>query len=235
MNLSKIIFDVRESLKLYTDDGEVSNRYITYLFGIKRSKYLRQDLNNAQHTTDISVTQTLCLGLEVVSANQCGLDIECKTILRTKRPIPQPLELHVKTAITSVRPTNRISIPFNFVTKEKAIYSKYSPFSKSIFAFLDNDKHIYILSELDTIDMLECITITGVFEDPLALISYTNCCDCENSPSCFDEDTTEYPIQPHYVDIIKNEIVSELAIKSNIKEDQSNDSQSNAEAEANRR
>lgn len=237
MNLTKIIFDVRESLKLYTDDGEVSNRYITYLLGIKRSKYLRQDLNNAQHTTDISVTQTLCLGLEVVSANQCGLDIECKTILRTKRAIPQPLELHIKTAIASVRPTNRISIPFNFVTKEKAIYSKYSPFNNAIFAFLDNDKHIYILSELDTIDLLECVTITGVFEDPLALMAYTNCCDCVDSPSCFNEDTTEYPLQPHYVDIIKNEIVSELAAKMNIKEDRSNDSDTspNTEEQANRR
>ena len=230
MNLAKIIFDVRESLKLYTDDGEISNRYITYLLGIKRSKYLRQDMNNYQRTTDISVTQTLCLGLEVVSASQCGLDIECKTILRTKRQIPQPLELHIKSAITSVRPTNRIAIPFNFTTKEKAIYSKHSPFNKAIFAFLDNDKHIYLLSELDTINMLECVTITGVFEDPLALINYTNCCDCVDTPSCFNEDTTEYPLQPHYIDVIKTDIVNELVAKSKIKEDDSNDTNDSLQA-----
>jgi len=229
MKLSKIIYDVRESLKLYTDDGEISNRYITYLLGIKRSKYLRQDLNNHQHTTDISTTQTLCLGLEVVSANQCGLTLECDTILRTKRPIPQPIELHIKTAISSVRPTNRIAIPFNFTTKEKAIYSEHSPFSKAIFAFIDNDKHIYLLSKLNTVNLLECITITGVFEDPLDLINYTNCCDCNDAPSCFDEDTTEYPLQPHYVDLIKTEIVNEIAAKMTIKEDKTNDSNSNGE------
>ena len=234
MKLNKIIYDVRESLKLYTDDGEISNRYITYLLGIKRSKYLRQDLNNYQHTTDLSTTQTLCLGLEVISANQCGLSLECDTILRTKRPIPQPIELHVKTSITNVRPTNRISIPFNFTTKEKAIYSKHSPFNKAIFAFLDNDKRIYLLSEMNTLNLLECITITGIFEDPLDLINYTNCCDCNESPSCFDEDTVEYPLQPHYIDLIKAEIVNELAVKMNIKEDKENDSNSNGQEQTNR-
>jgi len=234
MKLNKIIYDVRESLKLYTDDGEISNRYITYLLGVKRSKYLRQDLNNFQHTTDLSVTQTLCLGLEVVSANQCDLTLECDTILRTKRPIPQPIELHVKTAITNVRPTNRIAIPFNFTTKEKAIYSKHSPYNNAIFAFLDNDRHIYLLSGMNTLNLLECITITGVFEDPLDLINYTNCCDCNEAPSCFDEDTAEYPLQPHYVDLIKDEIVAQLAVKMNIKEDKENDSNSNGQEQTNR-
>ena len=224
MNLAKIIYDVRETLKLYTDDGEISDRYITYLYNIKRAKYLRQDLNNFQRTTDLSVTQTLCLGLEVVSVSQCSLHLECDTILRTVRPIPQPLELHTKVAITNVRPTNRIAVPFNFVPKEKAIFSKFSPFSKGIYAFLDNDKHIYLLSGMNTLDMLECLTITGVFEDPLELISYTNCCSCTAAPSCYDMNTTNYPLQPHYIDIVKADIINDLVKKLQAPEDKSNDS-----------
>lgn len=225
MILENIIYDVRESLKAYTDDSEISNEYIIYLYGIKRSKYLRQELNNYQRTTDISVTQTLCLGLERVSVNECGLDLDCATIVRTKRPIPQPLELHIKSAITSVKPTERISIPFNFVTKQKAIYSKHSPFNRAIFAFLDNDKYIYLISEDETLNLLECLTITGVFENPLDLANYTNCCSCtSNSLPCFDEMTTNYPLQPHYIDLIKNEIVNELIKKLNIPEDTKNNS-----------
>ena len=225
MILENIIYDVRESLKAYTDDSEISNEYIIYLYGIKRSKYLRQELNNYQRTTDISVTQTLCLGLERVSVNECGLDLDCATIVRTKRPIPQPLELHIKSAITSVKPTERISIPFNFVTKQKAIYSKHSPFNRAIFAFLDNDKYIYLISEDETLNLLECLTITGVFENPLDLANYTNCCSCTaNSLPCFDEMTSNYPLQPHYIDLIKNEIVNELIKKLNIPEDTKNNS-----------
>lgn len=225
MILENIIYDVRESLKAYTDDSEISNEYIIYLYGIKRSKYLRQELNNYQRTTDISVTQTLCLGLERVSVNECGLDLDCATIVRTKRPIPQPLELHIKSAITSVKPTERISIPFNFVTKQKAIYSKHSPFNRAIFAFLDNDRYIYLISEDETLNLLECLTITGVFENPLDLANYTNCCSCtSNSLPCFDEMTSNYPLQPHYIDLIKNEIVNELIKKLNIPEDTKNNS-----------
>ena len=220
----KLVYDVRESLKQYSDDSEISDRYIIYLYGIKRAKYLRQDLNNFQHTTDISVTQTLCLPLEVVTANQCGLDIECETILRTKRSIPQPIELHTKPAITSVKSTNRISVPFSFTTKERAIYSKHSPFNKGIFAFLDNDNRIYLLSKLKGLKMIECLTITGVFEDPLDLLNYTNCCDCEDSIPCFDLTNVNYPIQAHYIDLIKNEIVKDLIQEMKIPEDKNNNS-----------
>ena len=46
-------------------------------------------------------------------------------------------------------------------------------------------------------------TITGVFENPLDLANYTNCCSCtSNSLPCFDEMTSNYPLQPHYVDLI---------------------------------
>lgn len=224
MNALKLIYDAREALKQYTDDQEIDDRYILYLYGIKRTKYLRQDLNNFQHTTDISVTQTLCLELEVVTANQCGLDIECETILRTKRPIPQPIELHTKPAITSVKSTNRISIPFTFTTKEKAIYSKYSPFNKGIFAFLDNDNHIYLVSQLNALKMIECVTITAVFEDPLDLMDYSNCCGCEDSVPCFDLTNIDYPIQAHYIDLIKNEIVRDLIQELKIPEDKENNS-----------
>jgi hypothetical protein len=75
--------------------------------------------------------------------------------------------------------------------------------------------------------MLECLTITGVFEDPLELISYTNCCDCEAAPSCYDMQTTNYPLQPHYIDIIKSDIVNDLVKKLQSQEDKANDSNDN--------
>lgn len=223
MRLDKIVYDVREVLKQYIDDGEISDRYIIYLLGIKRAKYLRQDLNNFQRTTDNSITQTLCLELERVSANECLSDIECDQILRTKKKLPKPLELHIKTGILSVKPTNRIAVPFNFGVKEKVIYSKHSPFNKGIFSFMDNDGYIYILSTSDTVNLMECITVKGIFEDPLDLKNYKNCCGCADTNVCFDEQLSEYPLQPHYVDLIKNEIVNDLVKKLQVPEDKNND------------
>lgn len=224
MILQNIIYDIREGINSFSNDSEIDDRYLIHLLNVKRSKYLRRDLNEYQRTTDISVTQTFCVGTELVSDDECSDLIDCGTILRTKVKIPKPLELHTKSSITSVKPTTVLSKPFNFTIKQKAVYSKYSPFSKTINAFLDNDGYIYITSKNLLVNLIDCITITGVFEDPLSLSNYNNCCNCDNITSCFDELTTDYPLQPHYVDLIKQEIINELINKERIPEDKENDS-----------
>ena len=80
-------------------------------------------------------------------------------------------------------------------------------------------------SKDDSYKLLECITITGVFQDPSDLSNYTNCCDCsiEDSP-CYNEITDEYPLQPHYIDVIREEIVKDILRTKQVKEDNTNDS-----------
>ncbi len=224
MIIDKLIYDVREALKEYSDDSELSDSYIIYLYDIKRAKYIRQDINNSRRTIDLSVLQTLCLELEEVNANECGVELTCETIIRTKRPIPIPLQLHTKTALTRVAPADRISKPFNLITREKAVYATGAPFPNAVYAFLHHDEHIYLTSEGDALNLLECINVTGVFENPLDLIQYSTCCSCDTPAPCFDIATTDYPIQPHYVDIIRTEIVADLARLKVIKEDKINDS-----------
>jgi hypothetical protein len=164
--VSEIIYDIKEAVKQYSDDSELDERHILYLYSIKRSKYLKQKLNNYMRTVDTSVVQTLCQGLEEVSADECSVSLNCKTVLRTKQTIPQPIDLHSKPAITRIKPTTIIDLPFNFISKEKAPYVTYSPFSKAVYSFLDPNGYIYVFSNSD-IKLLECIHITGVFEDPL--------------------------------------------------------------------
>jgi len=170
---------------------------------------------------------------ECVSANECNVEYDCGSILRTKEKVPTPLELHIKSAITAVKPTTRLSVPFNFVTKQKAVYSQFSPFPNGIFAFLDNDMHIYIVSQSSQVNLIDCISVTAIFEDPLELMNFKTCCGCDDPIPCFDISTTEYPLQPHYVDLIKSEIVVELTKFLAIKEDKENDSDN--EEQENRR
>jgi len=230
MTLDLIIYDVREQLKQYTTDSELDDRYIIHLYNLKRAKYLRQDLNNYQRTTDISVTQTICMETEIVNANECNVDYDCGMILRTKEKIPVPIELHIKSALTAVKPTTRLSVPFNFTTKQRAIYSQFSPFHNAIFAFLDNDMHIYIISKLPEINMIECISVTGIFANPLDVRNFKTCCGCDDAIPCFDIATTDYPLQPHYIDLIKAEIVQELARAAGFHEDKENDADNDEES-----
>jgi hypothetical protein len=224
MKISKMIYDVRTAIRDTVDDQKFSDRYILYLYNLKRSKYLRNDANNLQRLVDTSILQKFCMEMEEVSVDECNLEYDCGTIMRTKSIIPIPLELHLKSAITEVKPSIKISKPFNFVNKERAIWSQYSPFGDSIYSFLDVDNYIYLISKSETVKLIDCITITGIFEDPLELQNYKNCCNCNDVKPCFDEDTTEYPLQAHHIDSVRNEIIQSLIGSLNIPEDKINDS-----------
>lgn len=224
MILEKLTYDVKEAVKAYNDDSELDTRYIIYLYNIKRAKYLRQALNNYQRTVDNSIKQTLCLTLEEVDMSECSVDYDCGTLLRTTQVVPKPLELDSKVAITKVKPTTRISQPFNFISKSKAAYIDNAPYSNSIYAFIDVDNYIYVYSKSDAYKVLDCITVTGVFEDPLSLSAYTNCCGCTDSASvCYDEASSDYPLQPHFIDLIREEIIKDLIRGIQLPEDTEND------------
>lgn len=223
--LNEILYDIREGLKEYSDDTELDNRHLTYLLNTKRAKYLRQDLNNFQKTTDSSIQQTFCIELVEVSSDQCGVDLYCDKILRTKKPVPKTIELHTKSAITKIKPTNRLAAPFNFISREKAPHLEHSMYGNSIYAFLDIDNYVYFISKSKVHTLIDCISISGVFENPLDLNDYTNCCGCtpEESVTCFDEEESEYPLQPHYIDLVKREILQDLIPMKQIKEEKVND------------
>lgn len=223
MTENKLIYDQRERLNQVIDDSEISDRYIMFLYDVKRAKYLRNDLNNLQKTVDNSIVQEFCLDMKEVSTNECGLDYDCDTIMKSVKPIPKPLELHLKSALTNVKPTNKISVPFNFVEKNRALYSQYSPFNKSVFAFLDVDSHIYLISMSPLVKMIDCITVSGIFESPQDLQDYRNCCNC-TEVTCYDSDLTDYPLQAHHIDSIGQEIFKQLTDKLRIPEDNINNS-----------
>ena len=218
-----MIYDVRTAIRDTVDDQKFSDRYIIYLYNLKRSKYLRNDANNLQRLVDTSILQKFCMEMKEVSVDECSLKYDCGTIMRTKGIIPIPLELHLKSAITEVKPSVKITKPFNFVNKERAVWSQYSPFSDSIYSFLDTDNYIYLISKSETVKLIDCITVTGIFEDPLELQNYKNCCNCNDVKPCFDEDTTEYPLQAHHIDSIRLEIIQSLIGSLNIPEDKMND------------
>lgn len=227
--VAEIIYDVREMLEQYSDDSDIDNRYILYLYNIKRAKYLRQDLNNFQKSRDNSIMQSFCLSMEKVSSDKCNRDLKCSYILRSKKPIPKPIELHDRVAITRVKPTNRKSLPFTFTTLERAIYYSNSKFPNSIYSFIDTDGHLYVVSNNESHVLIDCIDVTGIFEDPISLKDYKNCCDCKdsNESTCFDEQTSEYPLQPHYIDLIKGEIANDLLNKLQTPQDIINNAKEN--------
>jgi len=223
MTLNKIIYDVKESIRQYVDDSTIDDRYILYLINNKRSKYIRQDLNNYNKSPDDSIKQSVCLTLQKTTANECGLELDCDIIYRSMDPIPTPIDLHTKPAITRIAPVNIISKPFTFTTRERASNHMESRFNNIPAAFLHTDSHVYIVGADNALRLLNKINVTGVFEDPMELAKYKN----KDGDPCFDEDNYNYPIQPRYLDVITTEIAQQLIGSKTIPTDNTNDSKDN--------
>lgn len=223
--LAQVRYDIREALKDFSDDSELDDRYIDYLLNIKRAKYLKQKIDRLGRGYNNRVLQTLCLETEEVSTNECGLDLSCDKIVRTKLPIPNLLQLSTKDALQRVSNSNKLSQKFNLINRERATLYLNSNFSKKIKAFLHDDNYIYLVSSEPII--IECLSITGIFEDPLSLENYKNCCNCDSTPSnkCFDPNNTEYPLQSELLDIVRTDIINELAKLYNIPEDKENNAE----------
>jgi|GEM_PF-3061150 len=224
MTLAELTYDIREAIKEYSDDSELSDRYIQYLITIKRAKFLKQKLDRLGRKFNNRILQTLCVGLEETSVNECGLDLECETILRTKRPLPDLLQLSDKDAIERVAPSNRLAKKFNYIPREKAPYLDSAYHSRGVKTFLHNDGHLYFIS--DSTLFLECVSVTGVFEDPLDLATFNNCCNCEDTTenSCFDINESDYPVYIELVDMMREEIIRDILRTKQIPEDKMNNS-----------
>lgn len=223
MTLDKLIYDVREALNDYTLDSEISNEYIEYLYAIKRSKYLKQSLSRGNTDIDESVQQSYCDELELTSPEICGINLSCDKILKSKKKIPKLLDLTGKSALISVKPTNTLKQPFSLIPMSRVPLVEGSPIKNTVHAFRGPDHHLYLYSKNKDFLHLECVQITGVFDDPMELFEYRNCCNCENKISrCFDPMTSEYPLQSHFIDPIRGEIIELLLHKKSIPEDREN-------------
>ena len=223
MTLDKLVFDIREALKEFSDDSELDNRYIEYLIAIKRAKYIRQDLDRFGRNFNTTILQTFCSPIELVKTNECNVNVTCDKIARTTLTIPTLLQLSTRNSLYRVSPADKLSEKFTIIERNRASSARYSIFDKTK-AFLHDDDHIYLYNQKG-VYLTDCISITGVFEDPVELRSYKECCDCSNDNTCFDPYVNNYPISPHMIDLIRKEIVRDLSITDKVIEDKQNNSE----------
>lgn len=220
----ELIYDVKEYMKAYSDDVELSNEHIMFLYRKKRAKHLRQLLNDYTRKFDNITLQSFCVSLEEVDKSLCGLEVGC-TILRSTIPIPTLLDLRSRDTLISVGPSLIGAEKFKIINIEQASYILQKPYSTGIYTFIDTDGYLYIIANDEAHKMLECIYVTGLFEDPEELESFSTGCNSEsnNTNPCFTENT-EYPLQGFLIDTIGNEIKKELVSRLGIPEDKDNNS-----------
>jgi len=213
MNVQDIIYTIREGLKEYTDDSRYTDDYIMYLVRIKRAALIRREYSNLQRTIDQETLQTICMALEEVEDSDCPDCLsdcsDCK-IVRTVDKMPFTIELHNRSSITRVAFTQKSSAKINLVSRDKIIYAGEGPFEKrAVFAYLDNDGHIYLKSKVSSYKSKETISVTSLLDNPDDAAMFTGCNN--NFDSCYDVLTSRYPMKSWMTETIIKTIISELA------------------------
>lgn len=221
--INEMIYDVREQVNKYSDDSNISNRYIIHKINTVRNKFLTQSLNNFKGIKGKNVLQKFCTELEKVDSSTCG-DFLCDTILRTKEKIPNTLQLVGTQSIVRIKPTNVLSQKISFISLDRAEYIEGSSFQNSLYGFLNIDDYLYIYSHKGDYKNLSCLEITGIFSNPMELENYTNCCDCDSPELCFDPDIEDYPVFDYMISDIIEVVTQMLLRKDEIPLDQENDS-----------
>ena len=222
ITLNKLTYDLLELIRgNITDDDELDLRQIEYWIHNQRALWLKNEMSRFRSIDDDLVQDLGCVEIELADASSCtAFPVGC-SILRTKKIIPDTIDLHHKSAITRVGPVNSVQRAFSFVPYNRAIFSGNGRFSKeTVYAFLLNDRmYLRFNDNNELAKSLTEINIRGVFEEPTEVADFTN----PDGTPCYSKNS-KYPVSRSMINYMKAEIVkSDLRFKLMAPSDSVND------------
>lgn len=220
MTAREIIFDIKEKLKINSDDMDITDEYIYHLINVKRSILIRQRYKEKIKSVPTSIKTELCIPLELADSIE---GVSCfGTILRSVNKLPKLVEIEGREALMNIRRLDRKHTFFNLISIERLPYVGHNSFiDQSVYVVLDTDYRIYFVSNQLNHKLLETVRVTIIPEDPEEA-DMLKCDQSEVNTDCevFDK---EYPVETYMVNDIVNMIVNELSRTLNIPEDKDND------------
>lgn len=200
MTLKKLIDELKNALP--ESYKYVDERLIIRVLNEQRAIWLKNQFNQNRSIDDI-VKQSIYVDVEMKSRVEFLDNLDKFNILKSKVSIPETLNRHYKDTVVSVSNYDILSEKYNYVTKEKAIYSGNGFTNKNkIFCFIYKDNlYIKLTKANPKINLIKKVVIEGVFEDPVEAFKVNNIGDPLNM---------EYPIPITSFTYIKNEIINGL-------------------------
>lgn len=200
-----------------SDDDNISNDQLIWLFNNYRAKLIREDLSK-KRSIDPQIVQSLgCVRFECVDASECCDIPSYTTVLRSVLPIPKMIEGYQKNYLTYVGTVDK-QTPYLITSEAQTRWSKYNKYTSKVGrAYLINDdRYLYIANAPEG---LEVLNVQGIFENPEDATKFTTCA----GEPCFTRDE-DYPISAHMIPIINSLITqADLRLLSSTTPDSTND------------
>ena len=201
--LRELSFDLLNILRAGRagDVEAISLQQIQFWIKTTRATLIRQELNKGKTISENVISHIYNQKVIPVDISDCpvNLPIGCY-IVRTENRMPRFLEINDKDMLTSIQPNNIKSQNYTIIPRARLSYIGFNKFNKNMpFAFL-RDNYIFLVNDFDT----EYITVEGILENVEDLAGYNNCVTGE---SCYDDNTSNYPISEWMWDIMKQMIM----------------------------
>lgn len=225
--LNEITYSTLEAAKgssRYSDDSQISITHIEFLAVNNRAFLIRQDQSKGRSLSD-NIIQTLpCVKVNQIDVSLCPCKVstDC-TIMRTENTIPRPIELHQKDLIAKVSGVDISSRGWSIISFARASVAGINKFTKENTKVFYHGGYIYILNPPAG---LQYISIDMVLEDPREALAVLN---CSGSP-CYSSDS-RFPISNYMLPLLKEMILKDLQIETNVKIDYKGDERNKSESQ----
>lgn len=202
ITLNQLIYDLRNILRggaLVSDDDPISDRQLEFWINNTRATLIRQQLDKGQTLSD-NITQTIdCFDVELDDTSlNTNLPSGCY-IVKSKNPIPTPIEVSDRDLLLKVSAPEIGSIPYSLYPEAAMPYSDYNPFGKRVIKAYLRQGYIIIKNVPSN---LTKVSISLVAADPTEVGKYNSC----SGTPCFTRDS-RYPINAHMVEVMKRMII----------------------------
>tara|TARA_R110000787_G_scaffold21504_2_gene63555 strand:- start:13969 stop:14664 length:696 start_codon:yes stop_codon:yes gene_type:complete len=203
MKIKNILSRVRSLYNKGTasDDSRLSDRHIYAKLVSARSMLIKREIDKKRQVSDWIVQSIPCLELITALPNECPCAPTpgCK-ILRSKNQIPKPVQSSMGPELEAVTTQNgdKMYSKSNWVRRKYKTGSKYT---SKIADYFIKDGYLFI----DESSLLQYISISGVFEDPLEAVYADGC-----KENCIYPHEEDFPIDEHLSDALIQMATQEL-------------------------
>lgn len=166
MKLKDLIYDIRESYKLMSDDSPIFDTYLAYLIKNARATILQQRHSDPRNIVPSVAYQSLTVNIGIDAKSE----IQIPSVIKTTGNAHAPLKIVGK----DVADTS-LDIPLNVVSMERLPYVGKNPYtSDQIFCALDGDGTIIFNSNNNLYKLINKVVVRALFEDPEAVYMLSN-------------------------------------------------------------
>lgn len=192
-----------------SDDSRLAKRHVYSMALSARSTLLTQKANKRQPFSQWSYQTLGCVELVKALPYECPClpAVGCE-ILRTKEPLPKPLNSIIQGLMIQSVSSVDGSVQYSETTWENKKYKKGNKYTSRKPDYYIRDNYLYITTSKGP----KAIAITAVFNDPMEADNYPSICneDCKDCTDCSSPLDKNFPLEEDLTRVVIKMVVEEL-------------------------